>query len=77
MPAGRWLRKCPAAAGGVPPKLAAASLVLTGANYEGLTPAPKGGRPPVLLAQLNEHFGHPSQEIIQGMAFLCNAYGGD
>ena len=76
-PAGRWLHKCPDAVGGLPPKLAAASLVLTGANYEGLAPAPEGGRPPVLLAEPSEHFGHPSQEIIRGMALLCSAYGGD
>ena len=57
VPAGRWLHKCPDAVGGLPPKLAAASLVLTGANYEGLAPAPKGGRPPVLLAELSEHLG--------------------
>ena len=53
------------------PKIAAGSLVLAGANYEGLTAA----RPRVLLQELSEHFGVSRKLIIEGMALLCNAYG--
>ena len=55
------------------PKVAAGSLVLAGANFEGLTPA----WPRVLLTELSEHFGAPRAEIVGGMAKLCNAYGKD
>ena len=74
---GRWLLKCPAAVAGLAPKVAAAGLVLTGANFEGLTPVLKSGRPQAFLVELSEHFGLPRAEIVQGMALLCNAYGGD
>ena len=52
------------------PKIAAGSLVLAGANFEGMTPV----RPRVLLKELSEHFGVPRAEIVGGMAKLCNAY---
>ena len=55
------------------PKVAAGSLVLAGANFEGLTPA----WPRVLLTELSEHLGVPRAEVVGGMAKLCNAYGKD
>ncbi len=55
------------------PKIAAGSLVLAGANYEGLTTA----WPRVLLQELSEHFGISRKAIVEGMAKLCNSYGKD
>lgn len=55
------------------PKIAAGSLALAGANYEGLTAA----RPRVLLQELSDHFGVSRKELVQGMATLCNSYGHD
>jgi hypothetical protein len=55
------------------PKIAAGSLVLAGANFEGLTAA----WPRVLLQELSEHFGIRRKVLIEGMATLCNSYGQD
>lgn len=52
------------------PKIAAASLVLAVANFEGLMPA----WPRVLITELSEHFGVPRAEIAVGMATLCTLY---
>jgi hypothetical protein len=53
------------------PKIAAGSLVLAGANFEGLTTA----WPRVLLQELSEHFGISRKVLVEGMATLCNSYG--
>jgi hypothetical protein len=55
------------------PKVAAGSLVLTGANFEGLTPA----WPRVLLRELSQYFAVPRADIVAGMAKLCNTYAGE
>lgn len=47
------------------------SLVLAGANFEGLTAA----WPRVLLKELSEHFNVSRKVLVEGMAMLCNAYG--
>ena len=72
-PLGRWLAKCSATVATMDPKIAAGSLVLAGANFEGLTAA----WPRVLLQELSEHFGLSRNVLIEGMATLCNSYGQD
>lgn len=69
----RWLLKCPAAVAGLPPHIAAASLVLAGANFEGIMPA----WPQNLLTELTQLFGCERVDLARGMALLCNAYGDD
>jgi len=69
----KWLKHCSSAVNDMPVDLAAAALVLTGANFEGLT-APSRRN---LLSELSDLCGHSGQQIIGSMAKLCNAYQGD
>ena len=66
---GRWLAKCSTTVATMDPKIAAGSLVLAGANFEGLTAV----WPRVLLQELSEHFGIKRKVLVEGMAKLCNA----
>lgn len=68
---GRWLAKCSTTVATMDPKIAAGSLALAGANFEGLTAA----WPRVLLKELSEHFNVSRKVLVEGMAKLCNAYG--
>ena len=68
---GRWLAKCSTTVATMDPKIAAGSLVLAGANFEGLTAA----WPRELLKELSEHFSVSRKVLVEGMAKLCNAYG--
>jgi hypothetical protein len=67
----RWLHRCPSAVDGVSAELAAVSLILTGANFEGLSAR---GRPRSLLTELSDYSGHSCEQIIGRMVLFCNAY---
>jgi hypothetical protein len=67
----RWLHRCPSAVDGVSAELAAVSLILTGANFEGLSAR---GRPRSLLIELSDYSGHSYKQIIGRMVLFCNEY---
>jgi hypothetical protein len=74
----RWLTKCRQAVDSLAPQVAAASLLMLAANFEGLTPITKrSGRPRNLLAALSDDFECHRREIMAAMSTLCNGYCGD